>query len=248
MFCRCSESVISGEDSSELESEHRSRSLFVQELLLSTLTDYLTVSDNLLENLEKSETAADPGKSDTQALESKSCENDKSDSGVPEGVDKSLNATSKTSSSEQTSSVMGAIASGKTMGHKPLEKVGTKQKVVGSATMNGRGASGTVSTNSRGMRQSSIAYQSQGERHHSQAVHNVRQGGLLQSPVDLSNNLSLNMGRGGGASYDTENPQPLPGRPGSGGRDRDLHPSTAKRNMVKHYPATKASDREPPPH
>lgn len=241
---RCTDPVIGREEDTEAELERSSRNLFVQELLLSTLTEHLTLNDNSLDNLDK---VSESEKPVYQATEVKGNEIDKSDSGVADGVekDKALIASTKNNSSEQTSSVLGASES-KTIGHKTIDKVGTKQKVLSPvAPVNGRGASGTVSGR---VRQSSIQYQSQGERH-SQAVHNVRQGGLMQNnPVELSNNLSLNMGRGGGASYDTENPQPLPGRPGSGGRDRDLHPSTAKRNMVKHYPATKASDREPPPH
>ena len=234
--------MIDEDEESEAEVERSNRSLFVQELLLSTLTEHLTVSDNSFETLDKVE------ESDTlkhQGSEVKANEHDKSDNGLPDGAekDKFLVASSKNNSSEHTSSGIGASGNSKTIGHKTLDKVGTKQKSLSLvASLNGRGgASGTVV--SRGVRQSSIPYQSQGERH-SHALHNVR----MQNPVDLSNNLSLNMGRGRGASYDTENPQPLPGRPGSGGRDRDLHPSTAKRNMVKHYPATKASDREPPPH
>lgn len=235
--------MIGGDEESEAELERSNRSLFVQELLLSTLTEHLTVSDNSFENLEKVD---ESDKSINQGSEVKGTENDKSDTGLPEGgeKDKSPLASSKNNSSEQTSSVLGASGSSKTIGHKTLDlsKVGTKQKSLSQvASVNGRGASGLVMNH--GVRQSSIPYQSQGERH-SHAVRSVR----MQSPVELSSNLSLNMGRGGGASYDTENPQPLPGRPGSGGRDRDLHPATAKRNMVKHYPASKASDREPPPH
>ncbi|KAL4232092.1 E3 ubiquitin-protein ligase kcmf1 [Mactra antiquata] len=252
LLSRCTESVID-ENSVEQQNERSNRSLFVQELLLSTLTEQLNINDNSLESLEK---LSDKVTSPSYSGES---ETDKNDSSSTEGSSTNQDretlvaASDKSSSTEVSSQSNGdATVVSKTKGVKSLDKVGTKQKVVSSVvaaplqSASGRGASG--SQPNRGSRQ--IHYQSlQGERH-SQAVH-IRQGGLVSNSVDLSNNLSLNVARGGnGSGYDGENPQPLPGRPGSGGRDRDgrMNPPTAKRNLVKHLPATKTSDREPPPH
>ncbi|XP_053407172.1 E3 ubiquitin-protein ligase KCMF1-like isoform X2 [Mercenaria mercenaria] len=250
LLSRCTEPVID-ESSTEIQQERSNRSLFVQELLLSTLTEHLQINDNTLENIDKlTETLAF-----TSLSEESEKENVKSDSPVPlEGagaVAKEIAVvTTKNTTEALSQSNGGATGVGsKTIGTKTVDKVGTKQKATSSFTPhNGKGASGSQSN--RGVRQSSLHYQSQGERErHSQALHSMRQGAMMQNAVDLSNNLSLNAR--GGSGYDTaDNPQPLPGRPGSAGRDRDgrMNPPTAKRNMVKHLPATKASDREPPPH
>lgn len=243
---RCADSVID-ENSMVLQQERSNRSLFVQELLLSTLTEQLNINDNSLENLEKlSDKVLSPSLSGDS-------ETDKSESSTSEGstnLDKETPIVTGKSATDVVSQSNGdATGVGKTIGVKSVDKVGTRQKVVSSVApvpQNSRGASG-VSQPNRGSRQ--VHYQSQQGERHSQSVH-IRQGGLVSNSVDLSNNLSLNVARGGGSGYDGENPQPLPGRPGSGGRDRDgrMNPPTAKRNLVKHLPATKASDREPPPH
>ena len=67
----------------------------------------------------------------------------------------------------------------------------------------------------------------------------------VYNPLPGSNSLSL-----GGASYGAVNPHPLPGRPMSGGRDRDarVNPAAAKKSMFKQLPTSQTSDREPPPH
>lgn len=240
------------ETSTELHQERSNRSLFVQELLLSTLTEQLQINDNTLENIDKlTETIA------STSLSEGSDKVKSGSSGPLEGsgaiAKDSAVVTTKNSLEAISQNNGGATGVGsKTIGAvKTVDKAGTKQKATSSFTpQNGKGATGSQSN--RGVRQSSLHYQNQGERErHSQTLHSMRQGAMMQNAVDLSNNLSLNVGRGGGSGYDTaDNPQPLPGRPGSAGRDRDgrLNPPTAKRNMVKHLPATKASDREPPPH
>lgn len=251
LLSRCTEPVID-ETSTELHQERSNRSLFVQELLLSTLTEQLQINDNTLENIDKlTETIA------STSLSEGSDKVKSGSSGPLEGsgaiAKDSAVVTTKNSLEAISQNNGGATGVGsKTIGAvKTVDKAGTKQKATSSFTpQNGKGATGSQSN--RGVRQSSLHYQNQGERErHSQTLHSMRQGAMMQNAVDLSNNLSLNVGRGGGSGYDTaDNPQPLPGRPGSAGRDRDgrLNPPTAKRNMVKHLPATKASDREPPPH
>lgn len=236
------------ESSGEIQQERSNRSLFVQELLLSTLTEQLQINDNALENIDiLSEKIAFPSISEESVKEKV-----KSDISSPlegEGAKESSVVTTK--NLVETVSQNNGGASGitsKTVGARTVDKCGTKQKATSSVTppQNGKGASGSQS--SRGVRQSSIHHQNQGERER-QALHNIRQGAMMQNAVDLSNNLSL--ARGGSSGYESaDSPQPLPGRPGSAGRDRDgrMNPPTAKRNMVKHLPATKASDREPPPH
>ncbi|KAH3785991.1 hypothetical protein DPMN_164089 [Dreissena polymorpha] len=216
------------------------------ELLLSTLTEHLTLSDSsLLDNLDKLQGL---GLGCSSSLsEYTETESDKSDNAQPEGATamekESLPmASSKSTSPEAVnSSVLDNGTAAKTA------KVGTKHK----NASNPLGPVNGVITGAR-VRQNTHPYQSPGEWNSQALHHNVRQSGLMQNAVEFSNNLALNMGgrSSSGASYDADNPQPLPGRPGSAGRERDgsLNPAAAKRNMVKHIPASKASDREPPPH
>ena len=220
------------------------RSLFVQELLLSTLTEHLQLSDTTLEGLTMSEKLPSP-----PVEESEKNKNDSSPDGG--GEDKENVGGLRKGSDPVDHGSTGAAGSTKNMGRKSVEKVGTKQKVGSTAmssvgSQNGRG--GVGSHPGRSGRQSSLQFQSQGDRH--SQPHSVRASAVMQNNVELANSFSLNVAIGGGADYDTDNPQPLPGRPGSAGRDRDgrLNPASAKRNMVKHLPATKTSDREPPPH
>ncbi|XP_052772264.1 E3 ubiquitin-protein ligase KCMF1-like isoform X2 [Mya arenaria] len=256
LLARCSEPVIDEMDVEAGRRERSSRSLFIQELLLSMLTEQTNLPDSTLENLDKLLLSDQLQEATSEKSEKPDEETDKSDNAHIEGATAMEKenvplASSKSSSSEAHFVVTGASAVNKSVGQKPVERAltGTKQKALGSSVVsavNGKGASGISGGR---VRQSTVQYQSQGERH-SQSLHNVRQSSLMQN-MELSNNLSLNVGgRSGGAAYDTENPQPLPGRPGSGGREREgpINPATAKRNMVKHFPATKASDREPPPH
>lgn len=250
LLSRCTESVID-ESSSEIQQERSNRSLFVQELLLSTLTEQLQINDNMLENIDLlTEKLVVPSVSE----ENETVKNDSSSVLEGDGAVAKESAVVTMKSYTETVSQNNGGATGitsKTLGMKTVERSGTKQKATSSfSPQNGKGASGNQSN--RGLRQSSIHHQNQGERErHSQALHNIRQGAIMQNAVDLSNNLSLNVARGGSSGYDSaDNPQPLPGRPGSAGRDREgrLNPPTAKRNMVKHLPTSKASDREPPPH
>lgn len=253
--------MIDEGDEDKVRQERSVRSLFVQELLLSTLTEHLTLSDSsLLDNLDKLQGV---GLACSSSLsEYTETELDKSDNAQPEGATalekESLPVASTKSMSTEAanSSVLDNGTARTAVGHRVVaEKVGTKHKNASSplGPMNGKGASGSgagVISGAR-VRQNTHQYQSPGEWN-SQALNlNVRQSGLVQN-VEFSNNLALNMGgrSSSGASYDADNPQPLPGRPGSAGRERDgsLNPAAAKRNMVKHIPASKASDREPPPH
>lgn len=240
--------------SSDIQQERSNRSLFVQELILSTLTEHLQSTDNSLQNIDKLSDKLSPSVSEESEKEKEKVKSDSPSPSDGAGALEKENAVVTTKSLVEVVSQNNGGATGvtsKTIGGKPVDKVGTKQKATSSfAPQNGKGASG--SQLNRGVRQSSIHYQSQGERErHHQALHNIRQGAMMQNAVDLSNNLSLNVARGGGSGYDPmENPHPLPGRPGSAGRDRDgrLNPPIAKRNMVKHLPTTKTSEREPPPH
>ncbi|XP_052226819.1 E3 ubiquitin-protein ligase KCMF1-like isoform X1 [Dreissena polymorpha] len=263
LLSRFTEPVIDEGDEDKVRQERSVRSLFVQELLLSTLTEHLTLSDSsLLDNLDKLQGL---GLGCSSSLsEYTETESDKSDNAQPEGATamekESLPmASSKSTSPEAVnSSVLDNGTAAKTaVGHRVVtEKVGTKHKNASNplGPVNGKGASGSgagVITGAR-VRQNTHPYQSPGEWNSQALHHNVRQSGLMQNAVEFSNNLALNMGgrSSSGASYDADNPQPLPGRPGSAGRERDgsLNPAAAKRNMVKHIPASKASDREPPPH
>lgn len=247
---------LEGEVEEGHQTDHARRSHFVQELLLSLLTEQPSNPESLdtLDKLSQSGLAlAGPGGGDIESLgevtdRSENASTHTEEAALPPTGDKEnvSVAVGRSIGSESTCAVSGAnAASSKSIGHKPVDRLvtGAKQKV-GSSVVNGKGATGHAGVR---VRQSSLQYQSQADRH-SQSLHNVRQSSLMQN-VELSNNLSMNVGgHNSGPGYDTENPQPLPGRPGSAGRDRDVNPATAKRTMVKHFPATKTSDREPPPH
>ena len=224
---RCVDSVINESDT-DLQQDKLARSLFVQETLLSSFTEHLHLGDEGSENFDNLIVTVTPLRKENKEPNQK----DENTEGLTENV--SASASSKSASEAPTTKSV--------QKHVDKEKVGggTKQKSVSSV---GLPVSRSGGQYSRVSRQGTGVYQNTG---HSQQY---RQGGtLMQHNVDLANNLSMNVAIGGGANYDTENPQPLPGRPGSGGRDGRLNPPTAKRNMVKHLPTSKTSDREPPPH
>lgn len=229
LLARCTDSVID-EGSNEAQQERLGRSLFVQELLLSTLNN-LSVSDRGLDTVDKLS---------DKYLSPQSEESDKSNSSTPSDTGPNPDNDKESAVAAQKSSTEAPSMSTKSIGQKvSVEKVGTKQKTTGSTAAAlaavGRGSSNLL-PQGRSSGRPTAQYQSQGERSNSHVYHHP----VMAVPVS---------GRGGGA-YDADGPQPLPGRPGSGGRDREgrLDPQTGKRNMVKHLPTTKTSDREPPPH
>ena len=224
------DSVIN-ESETDLQQDKLARSLFVQETLLSSFTEHVNLGDEGSENFDNLIVNVTPLRKENKEPNQK----EENIDGPTENV--SASASSKSASEAPTTkSVQKHVEKEKGGG-------GTKQKSsvsnVGLPVNRGGGQYSRVS------RQGTGVYQNTG---HSQQY---RQGGgtVMQHNVDLAN-LSMNVavGGGGGANYDTENPQPLPGRPGSGGRDGRLNPPNAKRNMVKHLPTSKTSDREPPPH
>ena len=225
------DSVINESDT-DLQQDKLARSLFVQEMLLSSFTEQLNIGEEGLENFDNLIARV------TTPAQREENEPEK-DEVVVDGLTENVSA----SASSKSASEVPATKNVQKLVDK--EKVAaTKQKsTVSSVGLQvGRSSGGQYNRLPRG--QGTGVYQSQG---HSQQF---RQGTLMQHNVELANNLSLNVavGGGGGANYDTENPQPLPGRPGSGGRDGRHNPPAAKRNMVKHLPTSKTSDREPPPH
>lgn len=227
LLSRCVDSVISESDT-DMQQDKLARSLFVQEMLLSTVTEQLHLGDEGLENFDNLLANVTPPR--------------KEDKGQPQKDDSVEGPTENISASASSKSASEASSTKNLQKHVEKDKVGgTKQKAAVSSGGLPVGRSGAQCN--RVPRQGTGVYQSQG---HSQQF---RQNALMQHSVELANNLSMNVAvGGGGANYDTENPQPLPGRPGSGGRDGRLNPPAAKRNMVKHLPTSKTSDREPPPH
>ena len=220
------DSVINESDM-DLQKDKLARSLFVQEMLLSSVTEQLHIGDEGLENFDNLIAKVTPPQREAKEQPEK----DEVVEGPTENV--SASASSKSASEAPSTKNVPKLVDKDKVG-------GTKQKsTVSSVGLQVGRSSGQYSR----VRQGTGMYQSQG---HSQQF---RQGTVMQHNVELANNLSLNVAvGGGGANYDTENPQPLPGRPGSGGRDGRLNPPAAKRNMVKHLPTSKTSDREPPPH
>ncbi|KAL3863517.1 hypothetical protein ACJMK2_005271 [Sinanodonta woodiana] len=238
LLSRCMDSVISGMDS-EAQQERASRSMFVQEVLLSTLTEQLNLLDggeqveDFDKLLDKTASAAPSSVKET----------------VPEdiGTLENTNCSGIHPISERNAASAEPLLS-KNLAPKPAEKVsGTKQKSTSTAL---QGVSVPVGGAGGGAsRQNMIQFQLQNQGH-GQGLH-MRSG---QGSLAIPNNhpsMPVAVG-GGGAAYENENPQPLPGRPGSAGRERErdgrMSHGSAKRTMVKHLPATKATDREPPPH
>lgn len=193
-----------------VEQERVDRSVFVQELLLFTLTEQLQIAST--DRSSSSETV------DIQA----------------EAIGPSVSEGSESShkeESDQSSSNLQSIPKQK--------KVGKPQSLQKPAPAGNSGASATSSG-----RQSTV----QGSN-----VRQMQGASPIVYPVQHIGGLSpLSMG-GAGPTLGSHH-SITPGRPMSAGRERErdrdtrVPPPQAKRNMLKHMPPTKASDREPPPH
>lgn len=191
------------------------RSIFVQELLLSTLTEQLHVLEETSVCIEEEAPRLSPPSD--EASESVSPSNSSTHNKVP---------PTKPSTSEKCSSTMLAKAQQPTGGGG------------GGGGMAANG-SGVTSSSSRGGPSQGAVPVRQGHSSHGgvQQMYNSHSGGNSMSAL-------------AGASMSSSNPVPLPGRPLSGGRERDnrMNPAAVKKTMFKPMPTSQMSDREPPPH
>ncbi|XP_048746422.1 E3 ubiquitin-protein ligase KCMF1-like isoform X2 [Ostrea edulis] len=184
------------------------RSIFVQELLLSTLTEQLHVLEEASVCLEDEAPRLSPPCS--EARESMSPSNFTTQNKVP---------TTKPSPSEKSSST-------------------TVAKTQPAGGGGGGGVHGSPMSSSRGGSSQGATPVRQGHSSHGGvSMYNSHPGGNPMSAL-------------AGASMGSGNPVPLPGRPLSGGRERDnrMNPAAVKKTMFKPMPTSQMSDREPPPH
>lgn len=208
---RCMENADNA--SKSIGQEAYDRSIFVQELLLSTLTEQLHVLEETSVCIEEEAPRLSPPSD--EAPESVSPSNSSTHNKVP---------PTKPSTSEKSSSTMLAKAQQPTGGG-------------GGGGMAANGSGVTSSSSRGGPSQGASPVVRQGHSSHGgvQQMYNSHSGGNSMSAL-------------AGASM--SNPVPLPGRPLSGGRERDnrMNPAAVKKTMFKPMPTSQMSDREPPPH
>lgn len=213
LLVRCMENADNAIKS--IGQEGYDRSIFVQELLLSTLTEQLHVLEETSVCIEEEAPRLSPPSD--EASESVSPSNSSTHNKVP---------PTKPSTSEKCSSTMLAKAQQPTGGGG------------GGGGMAANG-SGVTSSSSRGGPSQGAVPVRQGHSSHGgvQQMYNSHSGGNSMSAL-------------AGASMSSSNPVPLPGRPLSGGRERDnrMNPAAVKKTMFKPMPTSQMSDREPPPH
>lgn len=211
MLVRCMENADNA--SKSIGQEAYDRSIFVQELLLSTLTEQLHVLEETSVCIEEEAPRLSPPSD--EAPESVSPSNSSTHNKVP---------PTKPSTSEKSSSTTLAKAQQPTGGG-------------GGGGMAANGSGVTSSSSRGGPSQGASPVVRQGHSSHGgvQQMYNSHSGGNSMSAL-------------AGASM--SNPVPLPGRPLSGGRERDnrMNPAAVKKTMFKPMPTSQMSDREPPPH
>lgn len=194
-----------------VEQERVDRSVFVQELLLSTLTEQLQIAST--DKSSSSETV------DFQA--------EVIGPSVSEGSESSHKEASDQSSSNNLQSIPK---------QKKVEKPQSLQKPAPAGNSGASASSGRPNT---------VQVSS---------VRSVQGAAPIVYPVQHMGGLSPLSSMGGAGPTVGNHHSITPGRPMSAGRERErdrdtrVPPPQAKRNMLKHMPATKASDREPPPH
>nr|XP_022342485.1 E3 ubiquitin-protein ligase KCMF1-like isoform X3 [Crassostrea virginica] len=210
LLVRCMENAENASKSAG--QELYDRSVFVQELLLATLTEQIHLLEEASVCIEDEAPRLSPPGS--EARESVSPSNSTTQNKVP---------TTKPSTSEKSSSTM----------------LAKSQPTGGGGGGGGYGANGSaVSSSPRGgPSQGATLVRSGHSSHGGVSVYNSHPGG---NPVSAL----------AGASMSSGNPVPLPGRPLSGGRERDnrMNPAAVKKTMFKPMPTSQMSDREPPPH
>lgn len=211
LLVRCMENADNA--SKSIGQEAYDRSIFVQELLLSTLTEQLHVLEETSVCIEEEAPRLSPPSD--EAPESVSPSNSSTHNKVP---------PTKPSTSEKSSSTTLAKAQQPTGGG-------------GGGGMAANGSGVTSSSSRGGPSQGASPVVRQGHSSHGgvQQMYNSHSGGNSMSAL-------------AGASM--SNPVPLPGRPLSGGRERDnrMNPAAVKKTMFKPMPTSQMSDREPPPH
>lgn len=228
LFCRFLDSQQISEKEQNIEKEREDRSMFVQELLLSTLTESLHLQD--IDDLSNVNTETPKIPSDSLPTSAADVEPS------PQQHITAVIPNQSTSSSQHKAAV--TVSSLKP----PVDKViqANLQKMTQPTGGGGGGGGGGVTHGHRG----------QGPLSNTQTTrqsHGSNNSGQVYNLVPGPNTMPPQLG---GAGIGAGNPLPLPGRPGSAGRDRDgrVNPAAAKKNMFKQFPTSQTSDREPPPH
>ncbi|XP_021378605.1 E3 ubiquitin-protein ligase KCMF1-like isoform X2 [Mizuhopecten yessoensis] len=230
LLARCLDSSVTESEQSIFE-EREDRGAFVQELLLSTLTEQLHLEQDL-EVLIAGGSSNDSVKWSNKLPTATSNEGDQHTS---TGGASPLHQQQNTNSLGKDS---GSAAIAKSV----LPERGNQLQPTQKQHAGGGGGGGSTMVN--------LSRQSQG--HAFQSVSLRQNHGSMSSGSQVYNSLpgSNAVQALAGAGIGAGNLHPLPGRPGSGGRDRDgrVNPAAAKKNMYKQLPTSQATDREPPPH
>ena len=266
---RCMEFALSEGDQSNLEMDH---SLFVQEVLLSTLADEL--QPQFLEKMLQLEI----GSGTNPAEKMPNVGGGSSTSG--NGGNSTVSGGGSSSSSHQKSTVKS-----KAIRQRPVESSLHSQPKGGgggssggngssnspnninnnATTATGSGASGGSSSSNGSGTQNISALKHQMSSQSSNLASRSASGtspisgppqssSLTQANIVLLSGQASNIGRGlnpGGQGMGNMvggSATPQAQSRSAGLREALVNTSSAKRNMLKHLEATKASDREPPPH
>lgn len=218
------------------------RGAFVQELLLSTLTEQLNLENELDELGSEILSESAPHIPNTLKAGSSPAGSELSMHTASEG--NSTTSLSQPQLCTQSKESVGAVSSSNGALSKHVEKAVQQQQKAFSAD-----GGGTV--NIGGGSHGNVMRMNQGHGISSQVRQNHNTSSLPSGggPVFNSHSQSsVQMQALAGASLGAGNLHPLPGRPGSGGsRDRDTR-LAQKTKLYKQYPTSQATDREPPPH
>lgn len=206
--------------------EREDRGAFVQELLLSTLTEQLHLEQDLEALIGSGSTTDSVKRSNKlQPLQTAATSND-GDQHASSNVGAASPPHQQNTNNQSKEPTTAAAIAKSVLPEKQKQHAG----------------GGTVAAHS--------SRPSQGHSFQSVPLRqnhgSLSSGGQVYNSLPGSNAVQALAGAGIGAGT----LHPLPGRPGSGGRDRDgrMNPAAAKKNMFKQLPTSQATDREPPPH
>jgi len=193
--------------------------MFVQELLLSTLTEQLHLPENL-DDLG--------GECEEENVKLITKMSPTSEANQPPSIQHNTNNQSK--------EVGGGSGGGGTIKSTSPEKLSqpNTQKQQHNGGGFGSGSAPVTRQNQGHSYQGTQVWQGHGTVSSSGQVFNLPGSNPLQALA--------------GAGMAAGNMHPLPGRPGSGSRDNRVNPAAVKKSMFKQLPTSQASDREPPPH
>ncbi|XP_060076551.1 E3 ubiquitin-protein ligase KCMF1-like [Ylistrum balloti] len=227
LLARCLDSSVTESEQSIFE-EREDRGAFVQELLLSTLTEQLHLEQDLDELIGG-------GSSNDSVRSSNKLPTAASNEGDQHNITGGASPSNQQQNTNSLSKDPGTAAIAKcVLPERGSQLLPSQKQHAGGGSM--------VVTHPR-----------QNQGHAFQGVTLRQNHGSMSSGSQVYNNSlpgSNAVQALAGAGIGAGNLHPLPGRPGSGGRDRDgrVNPAAAKKNMYKQLPTSQASDREPPPH